>query len=398
MEQRPKKLRLMTLLLVLTLSIGYVQQKAPSPLLRGLSAQFGLAGQDALLNLSVSITYPMSIIACLAGGALESRLGIRRLYLWTQVLLTAGVLLNFCAFTYPLFLVGRVVYSAGFGLSIPFIGSAIMNWYSGRAREGMNTLNGMFPFIGTVISFSLMLPLSHRLGDWKIAMGIWGAALGVLLLIWVLCIRRADLPQAGAVALPEKGIYKNLWRRKNIRLLCIIFVLDFFCYSYMVVVLPTLLAESGGMDPTAANLCAALAFPLVGLLGSVAGGGLMSKSGRRKPLLILGQLLKLLGVCTLCLTVQRSIPLALLGTAIFGFGNGMWMPVLYTMPMELEGMTPSRTGAAFAFLSACAFLSGFLSPTLGGLLTTFLTGIAPGSLPLPPTPLGLNGVSSPSTL
>lgn len=247
--QRPKKLPLMTFLVIMTIGIGYVQQVAPSPILSVLSEYYHLAGQDALLNLSVSITFPMSIVACLAGGILESRLGIRRLYLGTQIFLTAGVLLNFWSPTYLMFLAARSIYSIGFGLAIPFIGSAIMNWYTGRARDTMNTLNGMFPFIGTVISIALMLPLSNLLGSWKVAMGIWGVVLLVLLAVWLVCIRAADIPQSAAVELPERGIYRSLWRRKNIKLLCLVFVMDFFCYSYMVVVLPTLIAEGGGMDP-----------------------------------------------------------------------------------------------------------------------------------------------------
>lgn len=375
--QRPKKLPLMTFLVIMTIGIGYVQQVAPSPILSVLSEYYHLAGQDALLNLSVSITFPMSIVACLAGGILESRLGIRRLYLGTQIFLTAGVLLNFWSPTYLMFLAARSIYSIGFGLAIPFIGSAIMNWYTGRARDTMNTLNGMFPFIGTVISIALMLPLSNLLGSWKVAMGIWGVVLLVLLAVWLVCIRAADIPQSAAVELPERGIYRSLWRRKNIKLLCLVFVMDFFCYSYMVVVLPTLIAEGGGMDPAVANLCAALAFPLISLAGSILGGAVMSRTGRRKPILIVGQILKFVGVTVLISTVSFSVPLALAGTAIYGIGNGIWMPVLYTMCMELKDMTPSRSGAAFALFNACAFLSGFVSPTIGGWLTTFLTGIAP---------------------
>lgn len=389
MELQPKKLPLMTFLLVLTIGIGYVQQMAPSPILMVLSDHFSLAGQDALLNLSISITFPMSIIACLAGGILESRLGVRKLFMGTQFFLTLGVLLNFWAPTYIMFLVGRGLYSIGFGLAIPFIGSAIMNWYHGKARDTMNTLNGMFPFIGTVISFALMLPLSNLLGSWKIAMGIWGVVLLALFVVWCLFIRAGDVPQGAEVVLPEKGIYGNLWRRKNIKLLCLVFVMDFFCYSFLVVVLPTLIAEGGGMDPSVANLCAALAFPLVGLVGSVLGGAVMSRTGRRKSILIVGQLLKFIGVCVLVFTVTFSVPLALVGTAIYGIGNGMWMPVLFTMSMELPDMTPSRSGAAFALFNACAFLSGFISPTLGGYLTTFLAGIAPMTNPIAAHAFGL---------
>ena len=65
------------------------------------------------------------------------------------------------------------------------------------------------------------------------------------------------------------------------------------------------------------------------------------------------------------------------GTAIYGIGNGMWMPVLFTMSMELEGMTPSRSGAPSPSSTPARFSPALSPPTIGGALTTFLTGIAP---------------------
>ena len=65
------------------------------------------------------------------------------------------------------------------------------------------------------------------------------------------------------------------------------------------------------------------------------------------------------------------------GIIVFALGNGMWMPVMYTMPMEMDGMDDSRVGAAFAFMSSCGFLMGFISPILGGGLTNTIMGMAP---------------------
>lgn len=377
-----KKLPLVTALAVSAIGVGYILQMAPSPILGVLREGYGLGGNDALLNLCVSVIYPMTIAASLLGGRLEGRWGARRLFTWALAFLAGGTLLNFAAVNYALFLAGRVLFSVGFGLAIPFIGSAIMNWYGEKGRARMNTLNGMFPFIGTVISFALMLPLTEGLGGaWKASMGIWGLPLLAALVLWVLLVREADLPAPPPEA-EEAGVYGLLLRHRDIRLLCEIFVLDFFCYSYIVVLLPTFLSEAGGMSESQAGLWAALAFPAVGLAGGALGGFLMSATGMRKPILSAGQLLKLAGILLLTLGMDLSVWAGIAGAAVFGLGNGMWMPVMYAMPMEMEGMTPSRVGAAFALISSCGFAAGFVSPVLGGWLTTALSAAYGGGDPV----------------
>ena len=154
-------------------------------------------------------------------------------------------------------------------------------------------------------------------------------------------------------------------------------MMDFFCYSYMVVILPTYLAEAAEMEASAAGLLAAAAFPAIGILGSMAGGILMSVTGRRKPILAAGQALKLAGVLVLTLCLEHSLIMGIAGIIVFAVGNGMWMPVMYTMPMEMDGMVDSRVGAAFAFMSSCGFPMGFISPILGGGLTNTIMAMAP---------------------
>lgn len=384
-----KKLPLVTALAVTAIGISYILQMAPSPILGVLREGYQLGENDALLNLCVSVIYPMTIAASLLGGRLEGRMGTRRLFTWAMVFLIGGTLLNFAAVSYLLFLAGRVLFSVGFGLAIPFIGSAIMNWYGEKGRARMNTLNGMFPFIGTVISFSLMLPLTEGLGgSWKASMGVWGIPLLVILALWLLLIRERDLPAPAAEA-EEAGIYGLLLRHRDIRLLCEVFVLDFFCYSYIVVLLPTFLAEAGGMSESQAGVWAALAFPAVGIAGGMLGGFLMSATGMRKPILAAGQLVKLAGILILTLGIDRSVWAGVAGAAVFGLGNGMWMPVMYAMPMEMEGMTPSRVGAAFAMISSCGFAAGFISPVLGGWLTTALAAVSPAADPVAQHVFGL---------
>ena len=119
---------------------------APAPILGVLRQGYDLGSNDALVNLCVSIVYPLTIVASLLGGRMEARIGTRKLFIWAQIFLAVGVLANLIAVNYTLFLLGRVLFSIGFGLAVPFIGPAIMTCYGASGRDRMNTLNGVFLF------------------------------------------------------------------------------------------------------------------------------------------------------------------------------------------------------------------------------------------------------------
>ena len=113
MERKNNKQTFITLCVILVIGIGYIYQMAPSPVLGQLKDRYGI-GNEALLNLAVSIVHPLTIGASLYGGVLLRRMGLYRMFIWTQVLLAAGILMNLAAGDYLVFLAGRVVYSAGF--------------------------------------------------------------------------------------------------------------------------------------------------------------------------------------------------------------------------------------------------------------------------------------------
>jgi len=245
-----------------------------------------------------------------------------------------------------------------------------MRWFRPEHRELMDTVNSMFPFFGTTICFLLVLPLSELFsGNWRIGLGAWGIPLILILLLWL----RVEPPAAPAEAQQkETGLFRNLLRRKEILLICVTFVCDFCCYSYIGVILPSLLLESSTLSEGVVNICAAVAFPVMGVIGAAAGGLWCKRSGLRKPSLVWGQLLKFLGIAGLVLLGSRSVWLTVAGTALFGFANGLWMPAMYCLPMELDGMSPEKVGAAFGMISAFGLAFGFIAPTVGGWLTNGL--------------------------
>lgn len=355
----------------------YIMQMAPSTVLHLIRADFGLAGREALLNMTVSIIFPPIVIGALTGAGLERRIGTKTLYTLSIVLAAAGALLGmFCGSSYGLLLFGRAVFGLAFGFGIPFIGSAIMQWFRPEHRELMDTVNSLFPFFGTTICFLMVLPLSELFsGNWRIGLGVWGLPLILILFFWL----AVEPPSAEAGSTQESAdVLRDILRRQEIRLLCITFVCDFCCYSYIGIILPSLLLESSSLPEGVVNLCAAVAFPVMGIIGAVTGGVWCKYSGLRKPSLILGQLLKFAGIAGMVLLGMHSVWITIAGTALFGFANGLWMPAMYCLPMELEGMSSEKVGAAFGIISAFGLSFGFVAPTVGGWLTTRLMAM-PGA-------------------
>lgn len=370
---------LVTILVISGIFVSYILQMAPSPILTILRDEFQLYGRDSWLNLSVSIICPVLIIFSMAGGMVTKKLGLKGLYIIALAFMSGGTILNYIVGTYVGFLVGRLIFGIGFGLGIPFIGSIIMNCYQGKKQDTMNTVNAILPFVGTLISFGLLVPLYQLFNNsWRTALGIWGFFLLIIMLIWI-CFVDADsmaVPKAQTEKEPRGNIYWNLLKQREIRLLCAIFSCDYFCYSYIAVILPTFLQEQGNMTEQNAGILAAIAFPVFGLIGCATGGGLNGYIGHYKPSLVYGQILKLVGVFIAVFGSSTSVWLSAVGFAAFGFGNGFWMPAMYCIPMKIDGMTAECAGAAFALISSFGFAFGFVSPTVGGWLTEGFTATA----------------------
>lgn len=383
MGDRSKRI-LVNILVIAGILIAYIHQMSPSPFLPVLRDAYQIIDNDAFLNLSVSIMYPFLIIASIFGGVIEANIGLWKLFILSMALMLTGIALYFISTpSYFYFLMGRALFATGMGLSIPFFGAYIMQYFYGRKREIMNMLNALFPFIGTLISFA-SFPLLYNLfkKSWEMALGVWSLTIVAVLIIWLLCVHSSDfisdpLPIADYTEMPETGpekrIYHNLLRRRDLILLTVIFMVDFFCYSYIAVILPTLLMEAANWTETVAGFWSALAFPGIGIVGCIIGGALGSGTGKRKFVLIMGMLLESIGIFIAAIGGMVRFDYILIGIALFGLGNGLWLPMMYNIPMELKDMNPSRVGAAFSMISAAGFICGFISPAIGGWLTDFLS-------------------------
>lgn len=372
MFKRVKQNIILTGTIILGILTLYIMQIGPSSILvqikQGLSIE-----NEVLMNLVVNIVFCFIVIGCFLGPHLEKRIGTKGLYTTALIFSALGVLSHiFAADSYMVILAGRSIFGIGFGLAVPFIGSAIMKWYDGDSRERMDTVNALFPFIGTTIAFLSLSPLTTFFnGHWEAALAVWCVPMFICLILWKFGIKEKDIPVYSKVddTPAGNGVYIELFKRKELRLLCGIFICDFACYSYIGVILPTYFFEIGGISETAANIIAAVAFPVFGMIGSMVGGQFNSKFKRRKPILCVGQIGKFIGLLIVCRLYEYGFFTTILGISVFGFFNGFWMPVMYCIPMDLDNMSSAKVGAAFALMTACGIAAGFFAPSLGGVMT-----------------------------
>ena len=166
-------------------------------------------------------------------------------------------------------------------------------------------------------------------------------------------------------------LYRDLFSYRAIKLLIVVFALDYANYSFIAAVLPTLIMNGGGWSESVAGIAAAVVFPGLGVVGALLGGVTMSKTGCRKIRFLIGSAFELAGIVAIFLGAEHSVAFILLGVVLFALGNGFWLPPMYCVPVELKGMTPVMAGAAFAVISAAGFALGFFSPIIGGMLTDF---------------------------
>jgi hypothetical protein len=224
------------------------------------------------------------------------------------------------------------------------------------------------------------VPIYNLFGNsWENALGIWGIGTIVVGIVWIFAAKEniAGTGSEGNEHIKlEKNIYLNLLKMPDIRHLCYAFMCDMFCYSYIAVILPTFLAESGHMTEAIAGFWSAVAFPGFGLLGCMTGGIVISMTGLRRPTMAAGQVFKFLGVLIATVGSIYSVWFIVIGIAFFGIGNSIWMPPMYMVPMELEGMNSMKVGAAFSIINSCGFAAAFFSPIIGGWLTNLLMNTA----------------------
>ena len=361
LDQRDSRYRFVIggLTILFNLSFG-LSLPAIAPVTPLILEEYGISrGMAGLLTGAVILT--MSGFA-IPAGMLMGRIPLKRL-IGVAWFLSAAPGLSFLADGFPALLATRMGFGLSLAMILPALGPLLMQWFRPRELPMINGLNLAMTTVGITISTFVTAPLGEALG-WKTALSIYGgfALTGALLWVW---LARAQRPVQGSGRLSMKGMWSVL-RSRTTLLLALADAGPFAQYIALTTWLPTFYFEVHGMSLSAAGSTVGLV-PLAGVFSLILAGVLSMRVARRRPFLIIpGVVGGLAGFATFLLAGSPAVYPALL---LLGFGAWFYLPLLFTIPMELSDAVPEQVALVLAAIGTLGGFLSFVAPLLVGAMT-----------------------------
>jgi len=335
------------------------------PMMMEIIAQFDISLAKAGL-LSGVVACILGIFASIS-GLLSTKLGIKNTACTGIIIMAVGCLLSGMASEYDGVLLGRIIFSVGAGFFFPMLGAMIMQWFEGDELVMINSINLSGTAVGSTIGLAITVPIMHALG-WQNTLVTYGIICGAVALLATLLLteNKGDNVNDGGndTRLIALDIYLDVLKRKETWLLALAFAAPVSISVITHAFLPTYFVETKGVSIKIASLWTSSVY-LIGIPAAIIGGILGVKAGVRKPLLIANGLM--LGAGFLgSVFLDGLVFNVCLG--FVGIGLLFFTGVFYTIPMELDKMTPESAGAMFGIITFIAMQFGFTAPMFVGWL------------------------------
>jgi predicted MFS family arabinose efflux permease len=267
---------------------------------------------------------------------------------------------------YWLLLAGRIVFLASGLLRFAAAPMLVQQWFPRDQVTRVNTIYTVGSGIigGTVVFF--MGDLLEAFGGWRPIFLIFSAAAIVLFAAWWILGKEKPLP-----AEPERSgasVLKSLLKQKALWLLGIGITGDMLCFGAMETLWPQYATAKGFISLGNAGYCEGLSY--YGFtIGSLLGGIISIRLGRRKPVLWISGLI--LPFVTLGIIFSHTFPVLALLWFFWGVAE-LYFPVIITIPYELPGIRPSEVAVASGIVFAIYTGGSGLGPLIGGYLAAAL--------------------------
>ena len=333
---------------------------SPAPLFTQIIATFGI--DRATASLLVGAPSLTIAIALIPASVLAAKLG-PRLSLILGGTLISSVMLSPLATSFTLLLATRVAFACGAALILSAVPAVVLRWFAQRQLAMVNGLNVTAQSIGITASMFIG-PRVASVTGWSTALFAFGVVAAVATLLWVAVGRDPAGKAPEVVPFPIRALPAMLTDRATLLLAAGVAgaLTTFITFTSW---LPTYWQEAFGFSPEQAGTVGAI-LGAAGIAGSALGSALPTRFPRRRPFLITaGVLLPIFAVG--CFAVNSPL-LLLVSIPIFGILGWVFMPIVFTIPMELPGVTAERVGVTIGIVLSVGNLSGFVAPLLVGYL------------------------------
>lgn len=353
------------------LAIGLSFQSV-SPILPIIQEDYSINATNA--GLLFAVVMAIQAAGGIPMGIVIGRIGIKASYT-ISLFLIGSLTLAALSPNFPSLLVLRGLFGLGFVTLIAATGPLIMNWFRPRELAAMTSINIACFALGVTISLWVAAPVSDVIG-WDRTLGLFGGFGLVTAFAWIVWgkTRETEVSYVPAPTLAEIwAVLKN----RTVLLLGIADGTGFALYLTLSGWLPTYYNESRGMSLTEAGFITGL-LPFMGIGGVLLGGFLPLKIGNRRLFLIVpGALIALGGLGSFLIDNKAVIYLSV---SILGIASLLYVPTLFTLPMEIPGITSKEVALVWGWIMSARGAVAFVSPLVVGGLKDSMDTFVPGFL------------------
>jgi MFS family permease len=375
------------LIILVRSSIGLIWACA-GPLLSLIMQEYGINRGTA--GWFASSTPLVIAIVSIPAGIVLSRFSLKKTFAFGALLQAAGILTPFCN-SYATLLLTRVCFAAGTAITVPVAVSIAAEWFTARELPVINGLTLSFTSLGNTVAYLATVPIVTAL-SWKAPLTIYGAVALTSAVAWIIFGKdrhRPEEPAVVSVPVVQPKIESSMWRvitRKPTILLAVA-VMGTWCLGNAIGAwLPTYYNEVFHMSLGKASAIFAIC-TIVGAASNILSGILCSRIGLRKPFLIVPGIF--LGISALCSFLFNNDVVIYISMAFFGLFSNIQNPALFTIPMEIPGLSPRQGAIVLYVMQAGGNFGNVVGPLLVGYLTDITGSYLPGFIICTVLSLGL---------
>jgi len=309
----------------------------------------------ALAGLSMTVMLAISGLCMFLGSNIQGKIGIRKTIFISVWLMFLGSAVCFIADNFAIFFLGRIVSGIGFGLMSVSVMPYMSTWFKGNQRTYMITANLIANSLASIVALSIANPISEIFNSWQIVFGIYAAFIAIVALLWMLFgrsnteLEEASKPNPNIVTEKQSSSLRKAFGVKQFRMLTICGIFIMCAITALTTFMPTFLQNERGFT-VGFSVMAANVLNATFIVGALAGGFIVAKSGKRKIIFQLGIIIMTLG--GLLFAFGGTQVLTIISVTLIGIGFMLRMPAQTTITMEtLSPPNPVILGGAMAMIS-----------------------------------------------